>query len=198
MLTQVELVSYIFHLASAGVNETHERAAAAEWALVCEGAFHAPGRFDYANRKRRAGQQLRHAVCRSTLKNKGHKVVFLIVESVRNVFALRRRNRKAARDFLGYTDDVVKLTIQLRGHADRQRLRPGSEDGERKRPLSGQLVTEGCGQNAGKTALQYSGTVVNFNHVVSLLMPFQDCAHRPHSASTEFPPESGPASCRRW
>ena len=169
MPAQIDLVPIVLHLAAAGVNEAHERTAAAEWALVGEGTLHTTGCFDYANSKRCAGQQLRHAVCRSTLKYEGHKVVFLIVERVRNMFALRRRDRKAARDLLGYTDDAVKLAVQLRGHADRQRLRPRSEDGERKRPLSGQLVAEGCGQNAGKTALERPSAVIDFKHIRCLL-----------------------------
>ena len=95
-------------------------------------------------------------------------------------------------------DRPAVLTVQLRSHADRQRLRPGSEDGERKRLLSGQLVAEGRGEYAREAALPHPGAVINFNHVVSLLMPFQDCVYRLHSASTGFQPESGPALCRRW
>ena len=198
MPAQVDLVSVVLYLAAAGVNKAHERAAAAEWALVGEGALYAPGRFDYAHGERRTGQHLRHAICRSSFKNKGHEVVLFLVQQIGNVFALRRRDREAARDLLGHPDNGIKLTVQLRGHADRQRLRPGSEDGERKRPLPGQLVAEGCGEYAREAALPHPGTVINFNHVVSLLKPFQDCAHRPHSGSTGSPPESGPALCRRW
>ena len=122
MFTQVDLVPVIFHLAAAGVNKTHERAAAAEWALVGERAFHAPGRFDYTDGERRTRQQLRHTVCGGSLKHKGHKVVLLLVQQIADVLTLGRRDRKAARDLLGYTDDVVKLPVQLRGHTDRQRL----------------------------------------------------------------------------
>ena len=100
MLTQVDFVPIVLHLAAAGIDEAHERAAAAEWALVGERTFHAPGRFDYADRKRRAGQQLRHAVCRSTLKNKGHKVVLLLVQQIGDVLTLCRRDRESARDLL--------------------------------------------------------------------------------------------------
>ena len=169
MLTQVDFVPVVLHLAAAGIDKTHERAAAAERAFVGERALHATGRFNHANRKRRAGQQLYHSVSRSSFKHKGHKVVLLIVERVRNVFALRCRDWKTARDLLGYTDDVVKLTVQLRGHADRQRLRPGSEDGERKRPLPGQLVAEGGGEHAREAALERPSAVIDFKHIRCLL-----------------------------
>ena len=72
MLSQVDFVPVVLHLAAAGVNEAHERTAAAERALVGERAFHTLGSFDNTHRKRRAGQQLRHAVCRSSFKYEGH------------------------------------------------------------------------------------------------------------------------------
>ena len=169
MSAQIDLVPIVFYLASAGVNEAHERAAAAERTLVGERALHASGRFDCTCGERSACKQLCHAVCWSSLKHEGHEVVFLIVERVRNMFTLHRCYRKAARDLLGYTDDVVKLTVQLRGHADRQRLRPGSEDGERKRPLPGQLVAEGGGEHAREAALERPSAVIDFKHIRCLL-----------------------------
>ena len=169
MPAQIDLVPIVLHLAAAGINKAHERTAAAEWALVGEGTLHTTGCFNNSCIKWSTCKQLFHSVCRSTFENKGHKAVLLLVQQIADVLTLCRRDRKAARDLFGYTDDAVKLTIQLRGHADRQRLRPGSEDGERKRPLSGQLVTEGCGQNAGKTALERPSAVIDFKHIRCLL-----------------------------
>ena len=122
VFAQVDFVPVVLDLAPARVDKPHEGIASAEWTLIRERTRHPPRGFVHAHRKRRSGKQLRHARRWRSLENKRHEVVLLIVERVRDVLAVRRCHRKAARDPLRHTNDAVVLSVQLRHHPDRKRL----------------------------------------------------------------------------
>ena len=87
---------------------------------------------------------------RCPFKDKGHEVVFLVIEQIGNVFAFCGGDGKTTCDFPADTDNVVILSVQLCGKPRSHSLGAGDQRGNRKRPLAGQFVHQTCPQHAGQ------------------------------------------------
>ena len=87
---------------------------------------------------------------RCPFKDKGHEVVFLVIEQIGNVFAFCGGDWKATRDFPADTDNVVILSVQLCGKPRAHSLGAGDQRGKGKRPLAGQFVHQTCPQHTGQ------------------------------------------------
>ena len=149
MLAEIDGIAVILHLASAGIYETHERISAVQRSL-CEIALHTLGGFTDTDGKRRVIEQLMKPFHRCSFKDKGHEVVFLVIEQIGNVFAFCGGNRKSTCDFSADTDNVVILSVQLCGKPRLHSLGAGDQRGKGKRPLAGQFVHQTCPQHTGQ------------------------------------------------
>ena len=165
MLSEIDFVAVVLHLTAAGVDEAHQGISPAERTLVSERYFHPFRLFYDADRERCPGQQFRQALGGRSLKHESHQVVYLIIQDVGNMFALRCCHGKSSHDPLGEPHDVVILAVQLCRHADGHRLGAGRQNGKVQRSFPGQLIAERCGQHPRKAALESVPAIdIQFSH----------------------------------